>query len=67
MQFLVKINKLKDGTKNPVEAAVEPKKKKILCDYRHMIGELVFCFYTTQPSDIKQYILHAFHVRDCNS
>lgn len=27
MQFLVKINKLKDGTKNPVEAAVEPKKK----------------------------------------
>lgn len=28
MQFLVKINKLKDGTKNPVEAAVEPKKKK---------------------------------------
>lgn len=66
MQFLVKINKLKDGTKNPDEAAVEPK-KKILCDYRHMIGELVFCFYTTQPSDIKQYILHAFHVRDCNS
>lgn len=27
MQFLVKINKLKDGTKNPVKAAVEPKKK----------------------------------------
>lgn len=26
IQFLVKINKLKDGTKNPVEAAVEPKK-----------------------------------------
>lgn len=29
MKFLVNINKLKDGTKNPVEAAVEPKKKKL--------------------------------------
>lgn len=29
MQFLVKINKLKDGTKNPVEAAVEPKKNTV--------------------------------------
>lgn len=29
IQFLVKINKLKDGTKNPVEAAVEPKKNTV--------------------------------------
>lgn len=29
MQFLVKINKLKDGTKNPVEASVEPKKNTV--------------------------------------
>lgn len=30
IQFLVKINKLKDGTKNRVEAAVEPEKKYCL-------------------------------------
>lgn len=58
--FLVNANKLKGGIKQPVETGGAKKNT----DYRHMIGKLVL-YAKLNHFDIKQYILHAFHVRDC--